>query len=83
MSKEKAKQLEIKMMEAKMKQRFYATPVGKAYKQHLDVFGVAPITYSRGSGTDKRRISYLKAIKTGVPYDERNGMTPEELKMSY
>ena len=83
MSKEEAKQLEIKMMEAKIKQRFYKTPAGSAYKKHLDVFGVAPITYSRGSGKDKRAIAYLKAIETGVPYDERNGMTQEELKMSY
>lgn len=80
---EMSKQLEIKMMEAKVKQNFYKTPIGRAYKNHLDVFGVAPITYSRGPHGNKKIKAYLKAIETGVPYDERKGMTPEELKMHY
>ena len=73
----------IEYLEAKVKHNFYRTPIGKAYKRHLDVFGVAPITYSRGPHGDKKIRAYLKAIKTGVPYHERNGMTEEELSMMY
>jgi hypothetical protein len=80
---EMSKQLEIKMLEAKVKQNFYRTPIGRAYKKHLDFFGVPPITYSRGPHGDKSIRAYTKAIETGVPYDERNGMTEEELSMMY
>ena len=73
----------IEQLEAKVKQNFDRTPYGKAHKKHVEFFGVAPITYSRGPHNQNRIQSVMKAIETGVPYDERRGMTPEELKMHY
>jgi hypothetical protein len=70
-------------LEARVKQSFYMTPFGKAYKKHLDFFGVAPITYSRGPHRESRIQAVLKAIETGVPYDERRGKTEEELSRMY
>tara|TARA_R110002012_G_scaffold312927_1_gene524109 strand:+ start:1481 stop:1714 length:234 start_codon:yes stop_codon:yes gene_type:complete len=73
----------IEQLEAKVKQNFDRTPYGKAHKKHVEFFGVAPITYSRGPHNQNRIQSVMKAIETGVPYDERRGKTEEELSRMY
>ena len=70
---------------AERNNEFYnASDVGRAYKKHLDKFGIPPVTYSRGDPHDASLLHvYLKAIEDGVPYNEYNQMTPEERLYSY
>jgi hypothetical protein len=73
----------IEQLEAKVKHNFHRTPFGKAHKKHVEFFGVAPITYSRGPHNQNRIQAVMKAIADGVPYDERRGKTEEELARLY
>jgi hypothetical protein len=66
------KEEEIDKKLAELKEEFYKTPNGAAYKKHIDFFGVEPIHYyRRNRHNDKIRDAYLKAIEDGIPYDER------------
>ena len=70
---------------AERNNEFYnASDVGRAYKKHLDKFGIPPMHYGRHSPHEERLLyGYLKAIEDGVPYDEYKQMTPEERLYSY
>lgn len=72
-------------MSTEMKNKFYtSSPAGRAYKKHLDTFGVAPKHYRRHNPrADGLAKAYLKAIKDGVPYNEKASMTPEERRYNY
>ena len=70
---------------AERNNEFYnASDVGRAYKKHLDKFGIPPMHYGRHSPHEERLLyGYLKAIEDGVPYDEYKQMTPEEKLYNY
>jgi len=77
--------IKMKKEEAERNNEFYnASDVGRAYKKHLDKFGIPPMHYGRHGPHDERLLyGYLKAIEDGVPYNEYNQMTPEERLYSY
>ena len=81
----KEKLIKLEKEEAERKDEFYnASDVGRAYKKHLDKFGIPPMHYGRHSPHEERLLyGYLKAIEDGVPYDEYKQMTPEERLYSY
>ena len=58
--------------EEKEDEIFYTqTETGRAYKKHVEVFGVAPIFLGARDGRDDPALAklYLEAIDKGVPLD--------------
>mgnify|MGYP003146925652 CR=1 FL=1 len=75
---------DLETMRAERLQQFNMHPTGRAYNKHIEVFGTKPVHYARSNPlADHLREGYLRAIASGVPYDERRGKTKEELARLY
>ena len=64
--------LELSNKRKKEDEIFYTqTETGRAYKKHIEVFGVAPIFLGARDGRDDPTLAklYLEAIEKGVPLD--------------
>ena len=60
-----------KQEEEKRDEDFYMSETGRAYKKHIEVFGVAPKPYGYWDGRDDPALAklYLGAIEKGIPLD--------------
>ena len=60
-----------KQEEEKREEDFYMSETGRAYKKHIEVFGVAPIALGLFDGRDDPALGkmYVEAIEKGVALD--------------